>query len=177
MVAIANELADDARQHAFSDGQVEQTVRPLIALEQFSAGLPGQLIGGQPTVLGSQDGGRDGGRRRIQFTNTGISRWCPDERRPPSWPTRVGPPDVRISFLGRPRCHAKQFLTAHIPFFGGRPMGRELPLTRTGLMPRSRTEFEDEGGRSKNCGGSKAFTVGASRTCGTGWAMRSITSI
>ncbi len=70
MAAIANELADDAMQHAFSDGQVEQIVRPLIALEQFSAGLPGQLIGGQPTVLGSQDGGR----RRIQFTNTGISR-------------------------------------------------------------------------------------------------------
>ncbi|MGA2704826.1 MAG: glucoamylase family protein [Isosphaeraceae bacterium] len=74
MAAIANELADDAMQHAFSDGLVEQIVRPLIALEQFSAGLPGQLIGGQPTVLGSQDGGRDGGRRRIQFTNTGISR-------------------------------------------------------------------------------------------------------
>src|SRR5208337_744002 len=45
MAAIANELVDDAMQHAFSDGQVEQIVRPLIAVEQFSAGLPGQLIG------------------------------------------------------------------------------------------------------------------------------------
>src|SRR5271166_4938786 len=70
MAAIANELADDAMQHAFSDGQVEQIVRPLIAVEQFSAGLPGQLIGVQPTVAGSQDGGR----RRIQDSNARISR-------------------------------------------------------------------------------------------------------
>jgi len=58
MAAIANELVDDAMQHAFSDGQVEQIVRPLIAVEQFSAGLPGQLIGAQPTVVDSQVGGR-----------------------------------------------------------------------------------------------------------------------
>jgi hypothetical protein len=40
MAAIANELVDDAMQHAFSDGQVEKTVRPLIAMEEFSAGPP-----------------------------------------------------------------------------------------------------------------------------------------
>jgi hypothetical protein len=70
MAAIANELVDDAMQHAFSDGQVEQIVRPLIAVEQFSAGLPGQLIGVQPTVADAQDGGR----RRIQVSNARISR-------------------------------------------------------------------------------------------------------
>lgn len=37
MAAIANELADDAMQHAFSDGRVEQAVRPLIAMEEFSS--------------------------------------------------------------------------------------------------------------------------------------------
>ena len=40
MAAIANELADDAMQHAFSDGQVEQAVRPLIAMEEFSSTPP-----------------------------------------------------------------------------------------------------------------------------------------
>ena len=70
MAAIANELADDAMQHAFSDGQVEQIVRPLIAVEQFSAGLPGQVIEVQPTVAGSQDGGG----KRIQVSNARISR-------------------------------------------------------------------------------------------------------
>ena len=39
MAAIANELADDAMQHAFSDGFVEQSIRPLIAMEEFSAGI------------------------------------------------------------------------------------------------------------------------------------------
>jgi hypothetical protein len=70
MAAIANELADDAMQHAFSDGQVEQIVRPLIAVEQFSAGLPGQVIEVQPRVAGSQDGGG----KRIQVSNARISR-------------------------------------------------------------------------------------------------------
>jgi len=37
MAAIANELDDDYMRHAFSDGAVEQKVRPLIAMEQFSA--------------------------------------------------------------------------------------------------------------------------------------------
>ena len=37
MAAIANELADDAMQHAFSDGQVEKAIRPLIAMEEFSS--------------------------------------------------------------------------------------------------------------------------------------------
>ncbi len=43
MAAIANELADNAMQHAFSDGQVEQAVRPLIAMEEFSAGPLGPI--------------------------------------------------------------------------------------------------------------------------------------
>ncbi len=58
MAAIANAMADDAMQHAFSDGHVEQVVRPLIAVEQFSAGMPGQITEVQPTVAGSQDGKR-----------------------------------------------------------------------------------------------------------------------
>ena len=43
MAAIANELVDDAMQHLFSDGPIEQAIRPLIAVERFSAGLPGHL--------------------------------------------------------------------------------------------------------------------------------------
>jgi hypothetical protein len=62
MAAIANELADDAMQHAFCDGLVEQVVRPLIAVEEFSAGPPGRITGVQPTVAGTQDGA--GGRTR-----------------------------------------------------------------------------------------------------------------
>ncbi len=38
LAAIANALRDDAMQHLFSDGDVERTVRPLIAPEQFTAG-------------------------------------------------------------------------------------------------------------------------------------------
>ncbi|WP_205678632.1 glucoamylase family protein [Aquisphaera insulae] len=38
MAAIANELADDAMQHAFSDGPIEEAIRPIIALEEFSSG-------------------------------------------------------------------------------------------------------------------------------------------
>jgi hypothetical protein len=38
LAAIANELAEDAMQHAFCDGPVEEAVRPLIAMEEFSAG-------------------------------------------------------------------------------------------------------------------------------------------
>ena len=37
MAAIANELAEDTMQHAFSDGQVEKAIRPLIAMEEFSS--------------------------------------------------------------------------------------------------------------------------------------------
>jgi hypothetical protein len=48
MAAIANELADDAMQHAFSDGPVEQTIRPLIAGEEFSAGPQAPIIAVQP---------------------------------------------------------------------------------------------------------------------------------
>jgi hypothetical protein len=38
MAAIANALADDVMQHAFSDGPIEQAIRPLIAPEEFTAG-------------------------------------------------------------------------------------------------------------------------------------------
>jgi hypothetical protein len=38
LAAIANELADDAMQHAFSDGAIEKSIRSLIAMEEFSAG-------------------------------------------------------------------------------------------------------------------------------------------
>ena len=55
MAAIANELADDAMQHAFSDGLVERAIRPLIAVEEFSAGLPGQLIAKPSLVLQQQE--------------------------------------------------------------------------------------------------------------------------
>jgi hypothetical protein len=37
MAAIANELDGDSMQHAFSDGPIEQSVRGLIAMEEFSA--------------------------------------------------------------------------------------------------------------------------------------------
>jgi hypothetical protein len=40
MAAIANELADDALQHAFSDGAVESSIRALIEMEEFTAGPP-----------------------------------------------------------------------------------------------------------------------------------------
>jgi hypothetical protein len=38
LAAIANALADDAMRHAFSDGQVERVVRPLIEPEEFTSG-------------------------------------------------------------------------------------------------------------------------------------------
>jgi hypothetical protein len=41
LAAIANELEDDVMQHAFSDGLVEKAVRPLIADEEFFAGMAG----------------------------------------------------------------------------------------------------------------------------------------
>lgn len=40
LAAIANALADNAMQHAFSDGPVEAAIRPLIAPEEFTAGPP-----------------------------------------------------------------------------------------------------------------------------------------
>jgi hypothetical protein len=39
LVAIANALADDVMQHAFSDGPFEASIRPLIAPEEFTAGI------------------------------------------------------------------------------------------------------------------------------------------
>jgi hypothetical protein len=48
LAAIANELADDAMQHAFSDGAIEQAIRPLIAREEFSAGTPDPTLAVQP---------------------------------------------------------------------------------------------------------------------------------
>ncbi len=50
MAAIANELADDALQHIFSDGAVEQRIRPLIAMEEFSTAPPGQLVEVKPSA-------------------------------------------------------------------------------------------------------------------------------
>jgi hypothetical protein len=38
MAAIANALAGDAMQHAFSDGLIESRIRTLIAVEEFTAG-------------------------------------------------------------------------------------------------------------------------------------------
>lgn len=39
LAAIANELADDAMRRAFTEGPVESTIRPLIAPEEFTAGI------------------------------------------------------------------------------------------------------------------------------------------
>jgi Putative glucoamylase/Protein of unknown function (DUF3131) len=43
MAAIANELADNAMQHAFSNGPVEESIRSLISMEEFSAGPAGSV--------------------------------------------------------------------------------------------------------------------------------------
>jgi hypothetical protein len=51
MAAIANELAGDAMRHAFSDGRIEQNVRPVIAIEEFAtAGPPAQGLAVRPTA-------------------------------------------------------------------------------------------------------------------------------
>ena len=55
MAAIANALADDAIQHFFSDGPVERKIRPLIALEEFTTGPPGQLVEAHPAANGGHD--------------------------------------------------------------------------------------------------------------------------
>ena len=39
MAAIANALADDSMRHAFCDGLVETILRPILAPEEFTAGL------------------------------------------------------------------------------------------------------------------------------------------
>jgi hypothetical protein len=44
MAAIANSLADDVMQHAFSDGPIEQAIRPLVAQEEFFDGTTGQPL-------------------------------------------------------------------------------------------------------------------------------------
>ena len=44
MAAIANALDDDAMQHAFSDGPIEQAIRPLVAQEEFFDGTAGRLL-------------------------------------------------------------------------------------------------------------------------------------
>ena len=44
MAAIANALADDAMQHAFSDGPVEQAIRPLVSQEEFFDGTAGRPL-------------------------------------------------------------------------------------------------------------------------------------
>jgi hypothetical protein len=38
LASIANALADDAMRRAFVEGPVEESIRPLIAPEQFTAG-------------------------------------------------------------------------------------------------------------------------------------------
>src|SRR5262249_21765651 len=48
VAAVANELADDAMQHAFSDCAIKQTIRPLIAGEAFFAGTTGPTLAVQP---------------------------------------------------------------------------------------------------------------------------------
>jgi len=49
MAAIANALADDAMQHAFSDGPIEQAIRPLVAQEEFFDRTADRLLVVQPT--------------------------------------------------------------------------------------------------------------------------------
>jgi hypothetical protein len=44
MAAIANALAEDAMQHAFSDGLIEQAIRPLVAQEKFFDGTAGRPL-------------------------------------------------------------------------------------------------------------------------------------
>jgi hypothetical protein len=48
MAAIANELAEDAMRHAFSDGRIEHNVRPVIALEEFATGAPAESLAARP---------------------------------------------------------------------------------------------------------------------------------
>jgi hypothetical protein len=57
MAAIANALADDAIQHAFSDGAVERAIRPLLAAEEFAAGPPGPLVEAEPAMSSSHEHG------------------------------------------------------------------------------------------------------------------------
>jgi hypothetical protein len=59
LAAIANELAGDAMRHAFSDGTVEEVIRPLIAAEEFSAGLPGPVAAAAPARPPAGPGVRD----------------------------------------------------------------------------------------------------------------------
>jgi hypothetical protein len=57
MAAVANALADDAIQHTFSDGAIEQTIRPLIAIEEFTTGPFGPLVEAQPAGNDSHERG------------------------------------------------------------------------------------------------------------------------
>jgi len=54
MAAIANELADDAMRHAFSDGRVEAAVRPLMAAEEFATGSLGEELAVRPASKDAQ---------------------------------------------------------------------------------------------------------------------------
>jgi hypothetical protein len=47
MAAIANALCEDLLQHAFSDGAIEKSLRPLIAPEEFTAGEDRPASAGQ----------------------------------------------------------------------------------------------------------------------------------
>ena len=55
MAPIANALADVAMQHAFSDGPIEQAIRPLVAQEEFFGGTADPPLVVQSTRNESQD--------------------------------------------------------------------------------------------------------------------------
>jgi hypothetical protein len=81
LAAIANELADDAMQHAFSDGAIEHAIRPLIAEEAFSAGTPRPTLVVQPAGADLPERGtrrprgeRAGERLSRPPANSGFSR-------------------------------------------------------------------------------------------------------
>jgi hypothetical protein len=57
MAAIANALADDAMQHAFSDGLIEQAIRPLVVQEEFFDGTAGRPLAVRATRNESPDRG------------------------------------------------------------------------------------------------------------------------
>jgi hypothetical protein len=57
MAAVANALADDAMQRAFSDGLIEQAIRPLVDQEEFFDGTSGRSLAVHQTRNESHDRG------------------------------------------------------------------------------------------------------------------------
>jgi hypothetical protein len=57
MTAVANALANDAMQHAFSDGLIEQAIRPLVAQEEFFDGTAGRSLAVHQTRNDAPDRG------------------------------------------------------------------------------------------------------------------------